>query len=71
MTHTSRQTKLHALSACSQILQLARVGVRVLIVDVVCVMFVLIAHVDAVRAVYTVFVSIFCSKRCTLFTSRR
>ena len=39
VTQTSRGvTKLRALSACSQVVQLARVGVRVLVVDVVCVM---------------------------------
>ena len=56
---------------CSQV-QLARVVVRVLVlVDVVCVMIVvIIAHVDVV-AVYTVFVAIFCSWRCTLYTPRR
>ena len=45
---------------CS-LVQLARVViVRVILVDVVCVMLVvLIAHVDVVRAVGTVFVSIF------------
>ena len=48
-----------ALYVCSQV-QLARVVVRVLVlVDVVCVMLVLIAHVDVVHAVDTVFVSIF------------
>ena len=31
---------------CSQVVKLARVGVRVLVVDVVCVMLVLIARVD-------------------------
>ena len=46
---------------CSQV-QLARVVVRVLVlVDVVCVMLVLIAHMDVVHAVDTVFVAIFCS----------
>ena len=62
---------------CSQV-QLARVVVRVLVlVDVVCVivMLVLIAHVDVVHAVGTVFVeifvAIFCSWRCTLYTPRR
>ena len=52
---------------CSQ-LQLARVVVRVLVlVDVVCVMLVvLIALMDVVHAVDTVFVAIFCSRRCTL-----
>ena len=54
---------------CSQV-QLARVGVCVIVlVDVVCVMIVvLITHVDVVRAVDTVFVAIFCSGRCTLYT---
>ena len=57
---------------CSQV-QLARVVVSVLVlVDVVCVMIVvLIAHVDVVRVVDTVFVAIFCSGRCTLYTPRR
>ena len=51
VTQTSRGvTKLCAVSACSQVVQLARVGVRVLVVDVVCVMLVLIARV-AVQAV--------------------
>ena len=45
---------------CSQVQQLARVGVRVILVDVVCVMLVLIAHVDVVHAVDTVFLAIFC-----------
>ena len=46
MTQTSRGvTKLRAISACLQVVQLARVGVRVLVVDVVCVMLVLIARV--------------------------
>ena len=39
---------------CSQVVQLARVGVRVLVVDVVCVMLVLIARVD-IHAVSTQF----------------
>ena len=45
---------------CSLVVQLARVGVRVLVlVDVVCVMLVvLIAHVDVVHAVDTVFAAI-------------
>ena len=58
---------------CSRV-QLARVVVRVLVlVDVVCVivMLVLIAHVDVVHAVDTVFVAIFHSWRCTLYTPRR
>ena len=42
---------------CSQVVQLARVGVRVLVVDVVCVMLVFIAHVDVVHALHTVFVA--------------
>ena len=60
---------------CSQV-QLARVVVRVLVlIDVVCVMLVvLIAHVDVVHAVDTVFVAIFvaifCSWRCTLYKKR-
>ena len=55
VTQTSRGvTKLRALSACSQVVQLARVGVRVLVVDVVCVMLVLIARV-VVHAVSTQF----------------
>ena len=41
---------------CSLVVQLARVGVRVILVDVVCVMLVvLIAHVDVVHAVNTQF----------------
>ena len=43
---------------CSQVVQLARVGVRVLVLDVVCVMLVLIARV-VVLAVNTVFVANF------------
>ena len=39
-------------------MQLARVGVRVLVVDVVCVMLVLIARVD-IHAVFVVFVASF------------
>ena len=56
---------------CSQV-QLARVVVCVIVlVDVVCVMLVvLIAHVDVVRAVDTIFVAIFCSGRCTLYRTR-
>ena len=54
---------------CSQV-QLARVGVCVIVlVDVVCVMLVvLIARVDVVHAVDTVFVAIFGNWRCTLYT---
>ena len=52
--HQGVTTKLRALSACSQVVQLARVGVRVLVVDVVCVMLVLIARV-VVHAVNTQF----------------
>ena len=52
---------------CSQVVHLARVGVRVLVVDVVCVMLVLIARV-VVHAVNTQFsYPIFCSWRCTLY----
>ena len=59
----------YALSVpCSRV-QLARVVVRVLVlvVDVVCLMLVLSAHVDVVHAVDTVFVAIFCRWRCTLY----
>ena len=57
VTQTSRGvTKLRALSACSQVVQLARVSVRALVlVDVICVMLVvLIAHV-VIHAVSTQF----------------
>ena len=54
---------------CSLVVQLARVSVRVILVDVVCVMLVvLIARVD-IHAVNTVFVAIFCSWRCTLYSN--
>ena len=73
MTQTSRevQRRLRARNACSQV-QLARVGVCVLVVDVVCVMLVvLIVRVD-IHAVSTQFSkSVFCSWRCTLYTPRR
>ena len=71
-TQTSRGVQNCALYVpCSQV-QLARVVVRVLVlVDVVCVMLVLIARVDVVHAADTVFVAIFCSWRCTLYTPRR
>ena len=52
---------------CSQVVQLARVGARALVVDVVCVMLVLIAGV-VVHAVSTQFSQpVFCSWRCTLY----
>ena len=57
VTQTSRGvTKLRALSACSHVVQLARVGVRVivLVVDVICLMLVLIARV-VVHAVFVQF----------------
>ena len=55
VTQTSpERRRLRALSACSQVEQLARVDVRVLVVDVVCVMLVLIARV-VVHAVSTQF----------------
>ena len=55
VTQTSQdRRRLRALSACSQVVQLARVGVRVLVVDVVCVMLVFIARV-VVQAVSTQF----------------
>ena len=45
--HQKERRRLRALSACSLVVQLARVGVRVivLVVDVVCVMLVLSARV--------------------------
>ena len=52
---------------CSQVVQLARVGVRVLVVDVVCVMLVLIARV-VVHAVSTQFRSQFSVVGDVLFT---
>ena len=72
VTQTARGvTKLRALRACSQVVQLARVGVCVLVVVVVCVMLVLIARV-VVNAVSTQFwYPLFCSWRCTLYTPRR
>ena len=56
MTQTSRSVQNCALYVpCSQVVQLARVGVRVILVDVVCVMLVvLIARVD-IHAVNTQF----------------
>ena len=57
VTQTSQERRrLRALSACSQVVQLARVGVRVIVfvVDVVCVMLVLTARV-VVQAVSTQF----------------
>ena len=44
---------------CSQVVQLARVVVRVLVVDVVCVMLVLIARVVVHAVRYTIFVASF------------
>ena len=74
MTQTSRGVLRNSALyvPCSRV-QLARVGVCVsVLVDVVCVMIVvLIAHVDVVHAVDTVFVAIFHSWRCTLYTPRR
>ena len=55
--HQGVRRRLRALNACSQVVQLARVGVQVLVVDVVCVMLVLIARV--VHAVSTVVVANF------------
>ena len=51
--------KLRALSACSQVVQLARVVVRVLVVDVVCVMLVLSARVVGQAVSTSVFVASF------------
>ena len=65
---SSGETKLRALSACSQVVQLARVGVRVLVVDVVCLMLVLSARV-VVHAVFVQFSwPVFCCWRDVLFT---
>ena len=55
MTQTSRSVQNCALYVlCSLVVQLARVGVRVILVGVVCVMLVLIARV-VVHAVSTQF----------------
>ena len=74
MTQTSKERRrLRALSACSHVVQLARVGVRVivLVVDVVCLMLVLSARV-VVHAVFVQFSwPVFCSRRYILYTSRR
>ena len=48
-----------SMCPCALVVQLARVDVRAILVDVVCVMIVLIARVDVVHAVDTVFVAIF------------
>ena len=67
---TSRQTEtVRFYVLCLQV-QLARVVVCVIVlVDVICVMLVvLIAHVDVVHAVDTVFAAIFLEWRCTLYT---
>ena len=54
MTQTSRGVQNCALYVpCSLVVQLARVGVRVLVVDVVCVMLVLIARVIFVLYTYS------------------
>ena len=52
---------------CSLVVQLARVSVRVILVDVVCVMLVLIARVD-IRAVYVQFSYPFFVVEDVLFT---
>ena len=74
VTQTSKERRrLRALSACSHVVQLARVGVRVivLVVDVVCLMLVLSARV-VVHAVFVQFSKpVFCSRRYTLYTPRR
>ena len=54
---------------CSLVVQLVRVGVRVILVDVVCVMLVLIAHVD-IRAVYVQFSQPFSAVGDVLFTQQ-
>ena len=68
VTQTSRSAQNCALYVpCSQVVQLARVSVRELVVVVVCVMLVLIARVVCSSCKYTVLVAIFCSWRCTLY----
>ena len=60
MTQHQNKTRLRALRAVITRAACARRGLRVILVDVICVMLVvLIAHVDVVRAVGTVFVAIF------------
>ena len=59
MTQTSRKTETARSTCRAHSLCNLRVGVRVIVVDVVCVMLVLIARVDVVHAVDTVFVAIF------------
>ena len=63
MTQTSRGvTKLRALSACSQVVHLARVGVLViaLVVDVVCLKLVLTqCSCSSSCCMYTIFVPSF------------
>ena len=54
MTHTSEDEDCALYVPCSLFVQLARVGARVIVVDVVCVVLVLIAHVS-IRAVSTQF----------------
>ena len=68
VTQTSKESRrLRALSACSHVVQLARVGVRVLVVVVVCLMLVLIARV-VLHAIFVQFSKpVVCSRRYTLF----
>ena len=74
VTQTSRGvTKLRALSACSHVVQLARVGVRVLDVDVVCVMLVLIRSQFSVVGDVLFTISVQCSEcqQCEKFKQAR
>ena len=59
--HQKEDEGLRALSACSHVVQLARVGVRVivLVVDVVCLMLVLSDRVVVHCCIRTVFVASF------------
>ena len=59
-----------ALYVPCSLVQLARVVVCVrVLVDVICVMFVLIAHHTVGAVLVAIFVVIFCSWRCTLYTN--
>ena len=74
VTQTSKERRrLRALSACSHVVHLARVGVRVivLVVDVVCLMLVLSALVVLLAVLIQFSYPVFCSRRYTLYTSRR
>ena len=61
--------RLHALSACSGVVHLERVHVRVivLVVDLVCLMLVLSALVVLLAVLIQCSSPVFCSKRYTLY----